>query len=353
MKLAASMAVKEIEDMEVITMKLLCDATNAVKALSLALEWFPKEQEKVENKDIESLTLLWHQCVGVMAIINKIWSAIKKEGEVPGMLVADEVQEVTAGRERPNGVMSNINLTNVCPAPILENEFGDFFNSPLATLATPLIHHIILVNHSMSFLTSLQLQVLTLFKLMGTSRKVFDPRKGVTSHNSNKASDDTHSLKKHNQTVKYLWAGQKFLTVSIDKVHEMWNLTASFYVTLEASVVKPLASGTPLYTGPMLGSIFAWRPATGSQRSSVATVGKINNTLIPYEMVIIFVQLDDTELNINMSIMAQITGLSMAAALDDSASFNMIYCRLHEGATHLQQSQGVGTWSAEKEEQEA
>ncbi|KAG2355244.1 hypothetical protein BDR07DRAFT_1493393 [Suillus spraguei] len=336
-----------------------------------------------ENDDMEPLSLLWHQCVGVATIMDKIWSATKSDDEVPGILIADEVgvgktaltmgliafvidafwvQDVTAGRGRPDGVTSTINMMNVRPAPILasqplvlvlllellelldfvmsllllfflsmcdvvagrsgplreplsgvmllplwfmisvcdvgagrsgplreplsvewfdvvaavvldqperpffagldaipnlphviivpnslnsqwfselrtffapkalevynyptaENEFGDFFNGAWAKSSTPLIHRIILVNHS----------------VMLTSRKVFDTRKGVAGHNSNKASNDMCSLKLRKQAAKCLWAGQKFLTVSVDEV-------------TRASIVKLLASGTPLYTGPM------------------------------------------------------------------------------------------------------
>ncbi|KAG2355243.1 hypothetical protein BDR07DRAFT_1493392 [Suillus spraguei] len=49
---------------------------------------------------------------------------------------------------------------------------------------------------------------------------------------------------------------------------------------------------------------------------------KINDTLIPYKMVIVPVQLNEKELEINESVMAQITGFSMAAALDDMPNFN-------------------------------
>ncbi|KAG2116291.1 hypothetical protein DEU56DRAFT_919270 [Suillus clintonianus] len=92
------------------------------------------------NEDMEPLALLWHQRVGVAAMVDKIWSASKSDEEVPGMLIADEVgvgktaltmgfiafvidafwiQEVAAGRGRPDGVTSTINVTNVRPAPIL------------------------------------------------------------------------------------------------------------------------------------------------------------------------------------------------------------------------------------------
>jgi hypothetical protein len=90
---------------------------------------------------------------------------------------------------------------------------------------------------------------------MNTSGKVFDTRKGVAGHNSKKASDATRTLRYRKQALKCLWAGRRFLTVSVDEVHEMRNLTATFYATLEvlrASTVKLLASGTPLFTGPMV-----------------------------------------------------------------------------------------------------
>ncbi|KAG1849023.1 hypothetical protein F4604DRAFT_1935109 [Suillus subluteus] len=49
---------------------------------------------------------------------------------------------------------------------------------------------------------------------------------------------------------------------------------------------------------------------------------KINDTLVPYTMVIVPVHLDKAELEINMSVMDQITGSSLAAAMDDNVSFN-------------------------------
>lgn len=95
-----------------------------------------------ENDDMEPLSLLWHQRVGVAAIVDKIWLSHETEGDVPGILIADEVgvgktaltmgtiafaigaywvQEVTAGRGRPVGMTSNINIntTHVHNAPIL------------------------------------------------------------------------------------------------------------------------------------------------------------------------------------------------------------------------------------------
>ncbi|KAG2034285.1 hypothetical protein BDR03DRAFT_1013621 [Suillus americanus] len=93
-----------------------------------------------DNKDMEPLALLWHQRVGIAAIVDKIWSATKTDERVPGILIADEVgigktaltmgfiafiidafwvQEVKAGRGRLEGVTSNINLENLHPVPIL------------------------------------------------------------------------------------------------------------------------------------------------------------------------------------------------------------------------------------------
>ncbi|KAG2111479.1 hypothetical protein DEU56DRAFT_919984 [Suillus clintonianus] len=462
------------------------------------------------NEDMEPLALLWHQRVGVAAMVDKIWSASKSDEEVPGMLIADEVgvgktaltmgfiafvidafwiQEVAAGRGRPDGVTSTINVTNVRPAPILvgvyvgggvgidassgplrepflthqpsggvdvvdvagaaaerpyfagmdaipnlphviivpnslnsqwyselrtffapkaveiynyptaESEFGEFFNGAWATSATPLIHRIILVNHS----------------VMNTSGKVFDTRKGVPGHNSNKASDDMRSLKLRKQAAKCLWARQKFLTASVDEVHDMRNLTAGFYATLEvmkAAIVKLLSTGTPLYTGPkdlcnlgrlaripyFMGKLGDDRDkehlkqlraarrsmthedkidaaahtvrllAAGSKshddepeariRIRTATTNwvtnikrgyrgrvirrtvesitfdgkKINDTLIPYKMVMVPVQLSKKEVEINESVMAQITRSSMAATLDETSNFNTVRDRLPEGA---------------------
>ncbi|KAG2108191.1 uncharacterized protein F5147DRAFT_652914 [Suillus discolor] len=44
-----------------------------------------------ENNDMEQLSLLWHQCVGVAAIVDKIWLSNETEGDIPGILITDEV----------------------------------------------------------------------------------------------------------------------------------------------------------------------------------------------------------------------------------------------------------------------
>ncbi|KAG2337010.1 hypothetical protein BDR05DRAFT_952938 [Suillus weaverae] len=183
--------------------------------------------------------------------------------------------------------------------PTAENEFGDFFNGPWAASATPLIHRIILVNHS----------------VINTSGKVFDTRKGVAGHNSNKASDDARSVKQHKQAAKCLWAGRKFLTVSIDEVHEMHNLTAGFYATLEvtkASIVKLLASGTPLYTGPMEDK------SDAAAHTICLMAGGSTNDVKPEARLCICTAMTLWITNIKRGYFG-----SMAAALDDGASFNM------------------------------
>ncbi|KAG0691676.1 hypothetical protein DFH29DRAFT_883952 [Suillus ampliporus] len=107
-----------------------------------------------ENNNMELLSLLWHQCVGVVAIVDKIWMSLRNEGNTPGILIADEVgvrktaltmgtiafaidaywvQEVAAGRGKPAGVTSSINLSNLCPAPIL-GESTVLLDGPLREL---------------------------------------------------------------------------------------------------------------------------------------------------------------------------------------------------------------------------
>ncbi|KAG2029489.1 hypothetical protein BDR03DRAFT_1018314 [Suillus americanus] len=186
---------------------------------------------------------------------------------------------------------------------------------------------------------------------------------------------------------------EPFFDMSIDEVHEIRNLTAGFYATLEvtkALIVKLLASGMPLYTGPMdlcnVGHLaripyFMGKPGDECDKMHVKALhaacqtmtqedkndatahtvhllaggahtnddnepepeariciwiathnwisnikcgfrGKINDTLIPYKMVMVPIQLNNTELEINQSMMAQITGSSNAAALDDTSNFN-------------------------------
>lgn len=92
------------------------------------------------NADMQPLSLLWHQRVGVAALADKMWLKKQNSGGVPGVLVADEVgvgktalmmgaiamiidaywvQEVAAGRGKPTGVTVDLNKTNVRKAPML------------------------------------------------------------------------------------------------------------------------------------------------------------------------------------------------------------------------------------------
>jgi hypothetical protein len=107
-----------------------------------------------ENDDMRPLSLLWHQRVGIAAVIDKIWLPEQAPGEVPGILVADEVgvgktaltmgtiafvidafwvQEVAAGRGKPDGATVDINIDNVRKAPIL----GEWYICLLSVLCGP------------------------------------------------------------------------------------------------------------------------------------------------------------------------------------------------------------------------
>lgn len=44
-----------------------------------------------DNPDMLPVTLLWHQRVGVAALVKKFWEVEKHRGGVPGVLIADEV----------------------------------------------------------------------------------------------------------------------------------------------------------------------------------------------------------------------------------------------------------------------
>ncbi|OJA20020.1 hypothetical protein AZE42_13280 [Rhizopogon vesiculosus] len=95
---------------------------------------------KEGNADMQELSLLWHQRVGVAAIVEKIWLPEAKPEGVAGMLIADEVgvgktgltmgtiaftihaywcQELAAGRRRPDGGEVDLTQINIKPAPIL------------------------------------------------------------------------------------------------------------------------------------------------------------------------------------------------------------------------------------------
>jgi len=91
---------------------------------------------------MEELSLLWHQRVGVAALVEKIWQADATDAEdnQPGVLIADEVgvgktvltvgalafmidaywcQEIRNERLGPDGAVIDLATINFRPAPIL------------------------------------------------------------------------------------------------------------------------------------------------------------------------------------------------------------------------------------------
>ncbi|KAJ8581744.1 hypothetical protein M405DRAFT_846837 [Rhizopogon salebrosus TDB-379] len=92
------------------------------------------------NPDMQPLSLLWHQTVGIASIVNKIWLCKENTDMLPGILIADEVgvgktalsmgtiavmmdaywaQEFTAGRVKPGVAPAVVDPSKVCRAPIL------------------------------------------------------------------------------------------------------------------------------------------------------------------------------------------------------------------------------------------
>ncbi|KAG2124639.1 hypothetical protein DEU56DRAFT_916989 [Suillus clintonianus] len=260
------------------------------------------------NTDMQPLSLLWHQRVGVAALADKMWLKKENSGGVPGILVADDVgvgkmalmmgaivmiidaywiQEVVAGRGKPTGVTVDLNKTNVRKAPMLEER--PFFAGQ-ATI--PSLPHVIVVPNSLvgqwyaelrtffapkaveiyeyptaekqfrAFWTGdwatsktplVNRVILVSHSVMTTSGKAFDVRKGKAGKNTGKAADAQRHIKSQVLTKTCIWFEQKFLTCVVDEAHVFRNPTANFYALLEltkAVLVSLLPTATPLYTSP-------------------------------------------------------------------------------------------------------
>jgi hypothetical protein len=63
------------------------------RSKSRICSWDPKVSHLfVEgNEDMLPLSLLWHQRVGIAALVEKVWMKAESPGGVPGVLIADEV----------------------------------------------------------------------------------------------------------------------------------------------------------------------------------------------------------------------------------------------------------------------
>lgn len=93
-----------------------------------------------DDDDMQELALLWHQRVGVAALVETIWLEVEGSEGVPGVLIADEVgvgktaltmgaiafmidafwqQEMAGGKGRPDGVEVDLSKIEVKKAPIL------------------------------------------------------------------------------------------------------------------------------------------------------------------------------------------------------------------------------------------
>ncbi|KAG1784565.1 P-loop containing nucleoside triphosphate hydrolase protein [Suillus plorans] len=260
------------------------------------------------NADMQPLSLLWHQRVGVAALADKMWLKKENSDGVPGVLVADEVgvgktalmmgaiamiidaywvQEVAAGRGKPTGVTVDLNKTNMRKAPMLEER--PFFAGQ-ATI--PSLPHVIVVPNSLvrqwyaelrTFFAPKAVEIyeyptaekqfrafwtgdwatsktplvnriiLVSHSVMTTSGKAFDVRKGKASKNTGKATDAQRRIKSPALMKTCIWFEQKFLTCVVDEGHVFRNLTANFYALLEltkAALVSLLCTATPLYTSP-------------------------------------------------------------------------------------------------------
>lgn len=90
-------------------------------------------------------------------------------------------------------------------------------------------------------------------KVMTTSGKSFDIRKGKAGHNIKKATDEKRHVKHSRLENTCLWSKRNFLTCTVDEGHAFRNINGAYYSVLElmkASLVRMISTATPLYTSP-------------------------------------------------------------------------------------------------------
>ncbi|KAG2063203.1 hypothetical protein BDR04DRAFT_1164116, partial [Suillus decipiens] len=260
------------------------------------------------NSDMVPLSLLWHQRVGVAAIVDKIWQpAVSPPAvDVPGILIADEVgvgktalvmgtiaftidaywvEQIALGNAKDLPV--GLDATTVRKAPILEKK--PFF---AGNARIPNLPHIVIVPNSLLGQWSSELRIffaarkieiyqyptaekefarfwtgpwetskmpfinrviLVTHSVFTTQGKAFDLRKGKSGHNSRKASDEKRHLKGERFEKLCMWYKRNFASCTLDEAHDFRNLTGGWYAILEvmkASSLRLISTATPLWTSP-------------------------------------------------------------------------------------------------------
>ncbi|KAG1905166.1 P-loop containing nucleoside triphosphate hydrolase protein [Suillus fuscotomentosus] len=250
------------------------------------------EKEFVDgNPDMQPLSLLWHQRVGIASIVEKIWQK-DQTNAVPGILLADEVgvgktaqvmgsiafmidqywaHEIRQRKGRiasesipyfagqaqvpnlphviavPNSLvaqwMSELRIffapktVEIYVYPTAEKDFAAFWTGPWEKSSMPKINRIILVTHS----------------VFTTQGKVLDTRKGKVGHNQNKAVDDKRTVKSPHLERNCIWYMRVFASCTLDEAHEFRNPNAGWHAMLllmRNSHVRIIATATPLFTSP-------------------------------------------------------------------------------------------------------
>ncbi|KAG0693276.1 hypothetical protein DFH29DRAFT_1007449 [Suillus ampliporus] len=260
------------------------------------------------NPDMQPLSLLWHQRVGIASLVDKFWLSEETSAGVPGVLVADEVgvgktalimgtiaftidaywvQQFELGKGKPYAPLVAVDPSKVRKAPILEER--PFF---AGQRTIPDLPHVIIVPNSLAAQWYSELRtffapktieiyqyptaekefaafwtgpwaeskmpkvnriILVTHSVMTTSGRAFDIRKGKKGHNSGKALDEKRSVKNRTLEKKCIWHQQEFLTTTVDEGHEFRNPSSNYYSLLEIERVTHLrmvTTATPLYTSP-------------------------------------------------------------------------------------------------------
>ncbi|KAG2059837.1 hypothetical protein BDR06DRAFT_1002927 [Suillus hirtellus] len=325
------------------------------------------EKDFVEgNPDMQQLSLLWHQHVGIASIVKKIWRKEEIHLGVPGILLADEVSigktaqvmgtiafmidqywahQIATGKAVSPVV--DLDVNTMCKAPILESipyfasqaqvpnlphiiaipnslvaqwmselciffapkmieiyvyptaekDFTVFWMGPWEKLSMPKINRIILVTHS----------------VFTTQGKVLDTRKGIVSHNQNKAVDDKWTVKSPHLERNCIWYMRVFASCTLDEAHEFRNPNAGWHAMLllmRNSHAWIIATVTPLFTSPKdlcnIGRVLRIPHFTVE---SLRFDGKrINDSLPLYLMVFFPVHLTDDKLEIAQTGMDSLAG---------------------------------------------
>ncbi|KIJ57836.1 hypothetical protein HYDPIDRAFT_34751, partial [Hydnomerulius pinastri MD-312] len=265
------------------------------------------------NPDMQPLSLLWHQCAGVAALVAKVFTASATAPtdntgassnvtpQSPGVIIADAVgvgktalsmgwlafvidaywwkhrdeapRTVDTSKFRPAPILAQFpyfagsnDIPNLPHIIVVPNSLVGQWNSELLTFFAPNAIEIYRYptaskefgpfwegDWRSSKVPLINRVILVSHSVFSTAGRCFELRKAKRGENAGKAADAKRHVSAPDDEAQCLWAKNNFLNCIVDEAHEFRNMNSAFYALLEttrSSSVRLLLTATPLYTCP-------------------------------------------------------------------------------------------------------